>query len=523
MARVWLARMEEIIHLFSKLSHLEQLQVIETLPGMIKVDFIGGLPLLAVEQIISLLSVEDVLNSSKVSTKWHSIIINCYKYWMDVCTSAGLSENYVNSHVKDSSLIKFALNISRHANESERLLTLACRDADFGIDYVLKGHGGSLYNYSLVWVIVVKPGRYVHVCSFGTPIVYWEVLPFYDKSYFGYMKYIPDHLPYQSHFEEVFRVSWAAVYRNNLVIATNDAEWLKIDDLDVIERWIDNEVISIHAAVQLCICSKCGLIIQVSRSNSRSTGTGNMLEWMIECVILLDYLTETKRLSCGFSLLEVDSNLKESDAIFLQSLAMLSNTAANMPTATDGYIEANDQFCSSHLLFLQFNSSIIMKEVTSSDYKHSLSVLPAQRILTPNPLQFVQPLLLDLTNRRNKFRLSLTGNTIAMVINLSLFVWNIRSRQLPELQCQIDLSKAINPSGECQSRGHGRTAELQLIAVGDIYCVIQYNSSELITISVLNGRLVYRTNIKMIHKLRIDQKLVVCCVKQDWMNDIIIK
>ena len=500
--------MENVFHLFSQLSHLEQLQVMETLPGMIKVDFIGKLPLLAVERIISFLSVKDVVNSSKVSMKWHSIIMSSYKYWMGVCRVAGLSEGYVNGQVKYSSLVKFALKIHQHASKTERLLTVACHHNMVHIDSVLLGLGGSLIDYDLLWIILVKPGRHVWICSFGAPILYWEI---HDKSYFGYIKNIPKSLPCQSKFEQSFKISWTAVYRNNLIVATNDAEWIRINDVNVTKRWIDSEVVSIHA--QLCVCSNCGFVVQVSRDSKYS----NMLNWIVQCVLLLDYENVTKRLACSFNLLDIDSNLKESDAIFLQSVAIFLQSVAIMPntnaTDTDTYPAVASRFCSSHLLFLQYNSSIMIQKVTS-DFQHSLSVLP-QRVLISNQAGSAQPPLLDLTNRRNKFRLSVTCNTLALIINSSLFVWNVQSKESPSL-LQIDLTKATNPFGVGNYRYSNN--RFQLIAVGDIHCILQCNISELITISVLTGRMVYKANLVHAHELRRDEELVVCCVRQDWLN-----
>ena len=464
--------MEEICYLFSQLHYREQIQVMRALPCLIKVDFLTELPVLAVERILSYLPVMDAVKASMVCWRWRKNLMNCRKYWMAVCTCAGLSDAYVSSWIveKHSSLVELALTVYRHVCKVKAVLPLS--------DDINRLQQGNC----LIWKVVVNPHLYFSVSSHGKAIMYEE---FQNGSKFSYTTNVISPVLASQQFEQYFQVSWVSVYRNSLIIVTNDAEWIKIENGTTKQRWIDSEVVS-SLQTMFGVCSRCGLLIQVCRNNRFN----NMLNWTVVCVVLIETDAQTHRVSSAINLSTLDMHLKENDAIFLQSVALVPAS----PEICN--------FCSCHFLLVQFNSCVIMYTVTC-DYKATSSLkIVQQRVFYMTDIPCINTLV-DLTNRRNTFRISVTNNTIALVNRFKLFIWDIRSIKSAS---SFDLLSLFRTN-----------CDPLLIAVGDVYCAVECRLNRVLNvISVLTGGIVYSITIPVYKNPRDEMHL--CLLQQDWMN-----
>ena len=476
---VW---MEEIWRLFVLLPHQEQLRVLERLPALIKVDFIANLPLLVVTRIVSYLPIRDVMNCSLVCWKWRSVVFDdCRGYWIGVCTDAGLSDAYVNGKIKQyPSIVSFALVAHQHMERAKKLLLSA----------------------TIMWKLNASANvGYINVSSYGLPLVY-------DLFLFTYMKRKNlIHLDISSSVPKKrrppFQISWAGVYEDSVIIATNNAEWVETEDHSIKQQWIDSEVVASYQT-RFDICSQCGFVLQAHRDTSTRN---NMLDWIISGVMLMKEKAKTYRLHSAINLLSIDVNLKNNDAIFLQNVAIVPVDSAD--TVSQG-------FCSNHLLLLQFNSAIVAYTITFECDVDEGSLYPVlrQTFVTGNS---ITQCLLDLTNRDRSFRLSLTNNVLALISSSSLFIWrdiSHLSEQQPQPAVKISLTPLFQKN----------TNDVELIAVGDMYCILQRNL-EVVVVSTLTGAEVFsgflENNGGYLQRAGGMPNLTVnyCCVQQDWMND----
>ena len=472
--------MEEICYLFSQLHYREQIQVMRAFPCLVKVDFLTELPLLAIERILSYLSVRDAVRASMVCWRWRKNLMNCRKYWMAVCTCAGLSDAYVSSWIveKDSSLVELAITVFRHVSKVKSLLSLSD-----DINILQQGN-------CLIWKVLVNLHLYFSMSSHGKAIMYEQFQNGTYRSKFSYATNVISPVLASQQFEQDFRVSWVCVYRNSLIIVTNDAEWIKIENGSTKQTWIDSEVVS-SLQTMFGVCSSCGLLIQVCRNDRFN----NRLNWTVVCVALIETDDQAHRVSSAIDLSSVDMHLRENDAIFLQSVAL---------------VPASPEICSfssCHFLLVQFNSCVIMYSVTC-DYKAMSSLkLVQQRVFYMIDIPCINSLV-DLTNRRNTFRISGTNNTLALINRFKLFVWDIRSNK--SASC-FDLLSLFRTN-----------CDPLLMAVGDIYCVVECRLNRVVNVvSVLTGDIVYSITVPVCKNPR--EEMHLCLMQHDWMNSFYFK
>ena len=456
--------MDEIFTLFLDLPHQKQLEVIQKLPTLIYRDFITSLPQPIPSLILSFLSFADVVRCLCVCSQWYSVIQSCHTYWQQKCISGGLTKSFIYKNVnKHHSLMHFSITVCCHIHQIENAFT------DDTAYLNLKQNGCYFVN------------------NFDEILVY-KCNHFDRNVEFSYIPHEKQRLcTFSFNLSCSTTIVWAQLIKNNVILFANDsADWGTVfcnavdEDVGNVQIWTDCEVVS-PSYMKLAACSSCGLVVRVQRHL-----VAHRLIWEVQFLLLMANETSVIRWNKVINFRELEYDLKETDALFLQGLVVLPFTESETKT------ESGMGICLSHYLMMQINSAVVVYEyqINNKEMDGSLSFI---RALLPDDNRNC---FTTIAMSRNNFCISLNRDLVGIIHDLKLHIWDLPTG---DVCICISLIPFTN------------TGNFLCIAIGQLYSLIQEND-RLMVLSTLTGDLICNVATGFYNSL-------CASVTQEWLND----
>ena len=472
--------MEEICELFLQCSHSEQLILMKKLPSLIRRDFIGQLPLLALVRVLHHLPTKDIISCLRVCRYWYTTIKSCDIYWRSVCLQCGLSLDVVGEYCrkeKEGNIMNVALRSEIHVSNIKQTL------------------GKS----TLVSSINRIPNVSSSVRLFSHQDCYGKVALTASSS-----RHSRSAIEIVAHYNEMdeLLITFPLVQlcrivcgchadSESIVYATNLADWGKMHCPSAKNQlWSDDKVVS--SCAKIAACRKCGLIVE-GEPQPHAKGEGQVT-WKMEFVCL-DFRIQSVRRAQRYAVLK-KVTIPENEYSSIQSMALLSASLSAEGT------------CSEHWVLIQLGSGIAV----FSFHGHTKNSEPISKSDSPTGLEHVNTYipqghtLLSLNSLGDTFRLSYDDKLLGLIICDVLYVWDVISFSL------LSTTHLRRHIGAEQYR-------CSLLAVGNLYSVIHSIDSQYSYLHVLSSTV----NDKVLLSLSVCKKeeMGFCApIRQGWLNHL---
>ena len=473
-------RVAEIYDLFLQCSHSEQLILIKKLPSLIRRDFIGQLPLLALVRVLHHLPTKDIITCMRVSRDWYTAIKNCDIFWRSVCLQFGLSSAIVSEYClieKEGSIMNVALRSEMHISNIKQTL----------------GKCTFVSNMNRIPNVSSSVQLYSHQDCYGKVALTAsssrhsrstiEIVAHYNEM---------DELLITFPLIQLCRIICGChADSESIVYATNLADWGKMHCPSAKNQlWSDCKVVSSYA--KIAACRKCGLIAE-AEPQPHVKGE-NLVAWKVEFICLDFRISSVKRVQRYAVLKEVI--IPENDYSSIQLMALLSSSLS-----TEGA-------CCEHWLLIQLGGGVAVFSI----YGDTNIFEPINKSDSPTDLEHVNTFipqghtLLSLSSLGDTFRLSYNDKLLGLILCDVLYVWDVSSFSL------------LSTTHLRQHIGAGQY-RCSLLAVGNIYSLIHSIDSHYSYLTVLSSTV---SNMILLSLSVCRKEEIGLCgpIRQEWLNQL---
>ena len=457
-------KMAKIFELFVDCSHQEQLHILETLPNLIRRDFIGELPLLVVAVILQHLPIKDIINCLRVCQKWNSVIKSCNTHWRHVCHRCGLTPPIINEYNDSStSLMIIALSAERHILSMKQ--TIMEHKVVSNIE--LSSFDSTLKTY-------------VHQDCYGRVVLNFSSWSYEEMAHYDGIDRSFVVFPTKS----LQRIVWGShIESNDIVYVTNSAEWVKFCCTNGKTRlWSDSQIVSSYT--KLSACRKCGLIAEAEMQPLEENKS--LILWKMEFILLNSHASSAQRI-VRYAVMK-DASIPVNGYTSIQSIALLS---------TSSFITEGS--CCEHKLLIQLGGGVAAFSVSGNtflDTKEASSSLEFINFYIPEGQA-----VLSCGSLGDNFRLSFDDKLLGLLFSDVLHVWNVESFKLLSV---TNLRQYTGGTKCC------------LLAVGNLYSVVHSIDSNLRShLHVVSSGSQFMLSFPLSRK----EEMGLCGpVDQDWLN-----
>ena len=476
------SHVDAICNLFLRCTHQDQLALIQLLPHLITRDFIAYLHTPLTARILSFLPLADVLKCLRVSKTWRQTVQECEPFWLDVCSSVGVTSNILQKK-RYGNLMSYTLRAWRHADRVHRMFSsngyvLTVESKHLIHSEAARAYSGGRAQRRQYETSYAGSGNVLCLGKgVGADALLLHVtLP-------GTTMYTERGLRVCSGWQ----VTWSFVSKNSkyITFSTSDARWGRLEkgsseaEYKSLCFWNDTTPVSIGEA-RIAGCARCSLIVEVDKTAVAEN------VWSYRAI----ELDPTKRVvTQTHSVVSPIIPIRTENYVHLESIALLPH-----PSSKTG---ASRGKCHEHHLLLQLGTAIAVLRLppNHTDPEHISLLCPYNDTSTVTSVLQIG----------HKFSVSSDFSLLSLCTTNTLHVWSL---------IQMDLVSTVTVPVR-----YGSPFKWRCLAVGHLFSLL-HNDTKAIIVCTHAGHVIQEFCPPANTFSQQDMYCLTSPAEENWLNTI---